>query len=119
MATAVFNKQVFPLRSTLSGGGWATVVNEPDWMVLLEVVVGCVAGIVGWEGGDTGVALFVGDSLQILVWCLRVHLRHRYLELQLETLWWPKQLKHNFSCLMMVSSEHGDHLCHVKVYLQV
>ena len=39
-----------------------------------------------------------------VVWCLPLHFRQRNLDWQLDDLWFPKQLKHSFSCLTI------DHL---------
>ena len=79
----------FPLVSTLCGEGGVRVVSK------------AVSEVAGWEDCCNWAPFLVLASLKILVWCLRPHLRHRYLELQWDTLWWPKQLKHNLSCFIM------------------
>ena len=37
----------------------------------------------------------------ILVWCLRLHLRQRRLDLHVATWWLPRQLKHNCFCIII------------------
>ena len=46
-----------------------------------------------------------GWLLQILMWCLWLHLQQWYLEVHTDILWGLKQLKHNFSHLI-VSTHH-------------
>ena len=89
-------------------------VSPVLWLFKIDVGVAGVS--VAWIGCPLGVlgvcsrvSLLGGFwGLHKLVWCLRVHVLHRYFDLHWDTLWWPRQLKHKFACLTIANCFSGS-----------